>query len=117
MLGSNDLLNGYSAQETAARMEQFLSRSRQVCSHILLVAPPPMKYGDWVTDARLLKESVLLAEYYQALAQRLNIDFADAGTWNIELTFDGVHFSEAGHRTFATELRQVLLSRYAPADL
>ena len=111
MLGSNDLLNGYSAQETAARMERFLSQAGSCCPHILLVAPPPMKYGDWAADERLLAESARLAAHYRALARQLGIWFADAGDWNVELTFDGVHFSQAGHRTFASGLRQALLNQ------
>ena len=104
MLGSNDLLNGCSAQETAARMERFLNQISPIYHHILLVAPPPMKYGDWVTEERLLTESAQLSEHYQPLTKKLGIHFADAGRWNVELTFDGVHFSEVGHHAFAAGL-------------
>ena len=34
--------------------------------------------------------------------------FADAGEWDIELTFDGVHFSEEGHKSFAQKLNELL---------
>ena len=43
-----------------------------------------------------------------AKAEKLGIYFADAGAWNIELTFDGVHFSEEGHRAFARGIRTAL---------
>ena len=108
MLGSNDLLNGCSAGETARRMEEFLSRFRSAYHHILLVAPPPMQYGDWVTEARLLTDSAELADRYRNLAQKLCIHFADAGDWGVELTFDGVHFSETGHQAFAAAVRSTL---------
>ena len=44
----------------------------------------------------------------EALARRLGIGFVDAGQWGVEMTFDGVHFTESGHRAFAAGLREVL---------
>ena len=67
-----------------------------------------MQYGDWVTEERLLNDSAKLAGHYRALAQKLGIHFADAGEWGVELSFDGVHFSEAGHQTFAAGVRSAL---------
>lgn len=110
MLGSNDLLNGCSAREAAARMEVFLTQVRSAYHRILLISPPPMVRGEWVTEDRLLTDSVRLAKEYRKLADRLGISFADAGEWNVELTFDGVHFSEAGHRAFFTGLMNTLNS-------
>ena len=104
MLGTNDLLRGYSAEETCFRMEAFLRCLQPKCGQILLIAPPPMKRGAWVAEDSLIAESVKLAETYQALSQKLGIAFADAGQWNVPLAFDGVHFTEAGHRAFAEGL-------------
>ena len=70
----------------------------------LLIAPPPMKRGVWVAEENLIAESVKLAEAYQSMSQKLDIAFVNAGQWNVELTFDGVHFTEAGHRAFAEGL-------------
>ncbi|MBE6964274.1 MAG: lipase [Ruminococcaceae bacterium] len=110
MLGSNDLLQGCSAPETAARMEAFLSQMYRLWRHILLVAPPPMQRGQWVTQVHLLSASAALPALYQDLAQRLGISFADAGAWGVELGFDGVHFTENGHRAFAQGLHTALQS-------
>ena len=44
----------------------------------------------------------------QALAEKLNILFMDTRQWNIELAFDGVHFTEAGHHSFAKHLIDVI---------
>ena len=101
LLGSNDLLQGADVPAVAARMEAFLTALDFPMAHILLLAPPPMVPGAWVTELRLTEQSALLGECYRALAQRLGISFADAGAWGVELLFDGVHFSPAGHRAFA----------------
>ena len=34
--------------------------------------------------------------------------FADAGDWDIPMAYDGVHFTEQGHRAFAAGLLEVL---------
>lgn len=104
MLGTNDLLRGFPAEASCSRMEAFLRYIQPKCRQILLIAPPPMKRGEWVIEENLIAESVKLAEAYQALSQKLGIAFADAGQWNVPLAFDGVHFTEAGHRAFAEGL-------------
>ena len=106
MLGTNDLLQGASAKKAATRMETFLTHLLPYCKQILLVSPPPMKRGAWVSSKELVSESILLSEEYQLLAEKLNIPFVDTRHWNIELTFDGFHFTEAGHHTFAKNLRK-----------
>ena len=108
MLGTNDLLQGATAKEATARMEAFLTPMLSHCKQILLVAPPPMKRGAWVPTDALVAESIHLAEEYNFLAEKLNIPFIDTLEWNIELTFDGVHFTEEGHHTFAENLRKEL---------
>ena len=108
MLGTNDLLQGTSAKEAAARMDVFLDQLLPHCKQILLICPPPMKRGAWVPTDELVNGSVLLAEEYKLMAEKLNIPFVDTREWNIELTFDGVHFTEAGHRAFVKHLMEVI---------
>ena len=108
MLGTNDLLQGASAKDSANRMEAFLKQLLPHCKRILLVTPPPVKRGAWVPTDALVGESIHLAEEYKLLAERLNIPFVDTRAWNIELTFDGVHFTEAGHHAFANHLMEVI---------
>ena len=108
MLGTNDLLQGATAKEAADRMVAFLNQLLPHCKQILLVAPPPMKHGAWVPTDALVTASICLAEEYKLLAEKLNIPFVDTRHWNIELTFDGVHFTEAGHRAFAANLGKEL---------
>ena len=101
MLGTNDLLQGASAMEAGTRMETFLTPMLPHCNHILLIAPPPMKRGAWVPTDGLVAESIRLAEEYKLLAEKLSISFVDTRGWNIELTFDGVHFTEGRHHSFS----------------
>ena len=108
MLGTNDLLQSASAKEAADRMEAFLNPLLPHCKQFLLVAPPPMKRGAWVSSDVLVAESIHLAEEYKLLAEKLNITFVDTRHWNIELTFDGVHFTEEGHHSFAENLGKEL---------
>ena len=108
MLGTNDLLQGASAKETAARMEAFLNTLLPHCNQALLVAPPPMKRGAWVPTDELVTESIHLAEEYKLLAEKLNVPFVDTRHWNIELAFDGVHFTASGHHVFAEKLGKEL---------
>lgn len=107
MLGSNDLLQGAKPTEIAACMEKFLNQIPLNRDQIMLIAPPPMKRGEWVTDDQLIIASTELTEHFRPLTQRLGVRFADAGCWDIDLTFDGVHFSETGHRAFAEGLFDV----------
>ena len=51
--------------------------------------------------AHVMKE---LPEKLAAVATEFGLEFADATRWNIACMFDGLHFSEEGHRTFAKQL-------------
>lgn len=104
MLGTNDLLQGCTPAAAAENMERFLSRLELDRNKILLIAPPPLAPGEWVSEQGLIDGSVRLGQLYGSLAARLGIRFADAGRWGVRLAYDGVHFTEQGHRAFAEEL-------------
>ena len=108
MLGINDLLQGRSPKQAADRLERFLSSLSLDRSKILLIAPPPMKQGAWVPNQQLIDDSHAFAQLCQALAEQLGTRFADAGKWDISLAYDGVHFTEQGHRAFAAGLLEEL---------
>ena len=108
MLGTNDLLQGASAAEAAARMKDFLHSLLPCPKQILLISPPPMKRGAWVPSERLVSESIQLAKAYRVLAEELDVSFLDTSDWNIDLAFDGVHFTEAGHHAFADRLAKAI---------
>lgn len=71
---------------------------------IRLIAPPLMQYGAWVNEERLYQESRRLGSVYQRLAEKWQLDFTDAGKWELPVVFDGVHLTEEGHRIFAERL-------------
>lgn len=108
MLGTNDLLQGRSPEQAAERLERFLSGISLDRSKILLVAPPPVSLGTWVPSQQLIDASYSFVQLCQVLTERMGIRFADAGKWNISLAYDGVHFTEQGHRAFAAGLLEEL---------
>ena len=108
MLGTNDLLQGCSPEQAIERLERFLSGIHLNRSKILLIAPPPMTLGEWVPSQQLIDDSHTFARLCQGLAEQLGIRFADAGKWDISLTYDGVHFTEQGHKAFAAGLLEEL---------
>ena len=109
MLGTNDLFSGLSADQITKRMEAFLDTMNCTGKPVMLISPPVLQYGEWVMDDDLVEESRDLGGSYRELAYRKGCMFADAGEWDIDMTFDGVHFSEEGHAVFAKELEEILI--------
>ena len=64
--------------------------------------------GQWVDRPELLTESRNLGKEYKRIAKRLGIAFTDASGWEIPTIYDGVHFTEEGHRIFAENIRKEL---------
>ena len=108
MLGSNDLLQGNSVDDVIKRMERFLEHIGLDKAKILLIGPPPMQRGEWVPTQEIIDASKELNDRYKDLAKRSGVRFTDAGEWNISLTYDGVHFTEEGHKAFAEGLANYL---------
>ena len=108
MLGTNDLLQGRTPEQAAERLERFLAGITLDRNRILLIAPPPVALGEWVPSPQLIDDSHAFARLCQALAEQMGIRFADAGKWDIPLTYDGVHFTEQGHKAFAAGLLEEL---------
>ena len=104
MLGTNDLLQGMSPQAVSTKMEHFVSGLKLERDKILLISPPPMSRGTWVPDESLISASLLLESLYRSIAGRFGIRFAGTAAWNIELAYDGVHFTRQGHCEFALKL-------------
>ena len=110
ILGTNDLLQGATPEETARRMEAFLEQLMPHYKSILLIVPPPLRRGSWVPSDTLVEHSMQLGEHYQALANKLHLPCIDTLSWQIPLAFDGVHFTAEGHHIFAENLYNAILS-------
>ena len=102
MLGINDLLNGEEPETVAQRMEAYLKTLGPV--HIALVAPPALCRGEWVGSEERVRRSQELADAYRSISDLPGVRFIDSQGWSIPLCYDGVHFPEQGHRTFAEKL-------------
>ena len=109
MLGTNDLLQGNSAEKVAQRMEQFLHTLDSVKDKLVVVAPPQLRRGEWVNTNVLIRESATLGENYGTLCQCYGVRFVDATGWEIPMCFDGVHFTEEGNHRFARYLYSALM--------
>ena len=109
MLGTNDLLQGRSAEETAERMKKWILDLPLPKDNVFLIAPPFFVRGTWVNDQALIEASQTYAQYCQQIAQQLGLHFANAGEWGISIAYDGVHFTEQGHCIFAAKLMTYLL--------
>ena len=120
MLGGNDLLMnaGYRAEDAAARMQFFLSELKKepaIASgeiKIRLIAPPYVWYGTWITEERIYQESRRMDDAYRKISEKMGIAFTPAGDWDIPVVFDGIHYSEDGHRKFADKIMETSI----PAD-
>ena len=116
MASGNDLLENpdFTAADVAKRMERFLKRMMEEAGlasrkmRLRLIAPPAMQEGQWVDRPELLTESRNLGKEYKRIAKRLGIAFTDASGWEIPTIYDGVHFTEEGHRIFAENIRKEL---------
>ena len=109
MLGTNDLLRGNPADAVVKCMERFLNRIDFPMERILLIAPPIIKQGEWVSLESYIHDFEELSAAYKALAARLRVHFVEAEKWNIETAFDGVHFTPEGHRIFAQGVYRYLV--------
>ncbi len=107
MLGSNDLMccpGG--ADAVAGRMDYFLDALLEHHAmqevHTLLISPPRFRRGSWVETDHLVQQSGMLGAAFRLVAVKHGVGFLDAGETDIDVLSDGVHFSERGHREFAS---------------
>jgi len=115
MLGTNDLFSTWpdlSADRVSEKMARFLDQITEAAPQVslLLIAPPLIgREGSPSLEEQLLyKESLRLGILYEELAARRALTFVNTAEWDIPMGFDGVHFSEEGHRIFADHMLEVL---------
>lgn len=119
MLGTNDMQTMFrpTPEKVTVRMEKFLIKLQkhevfqsETPPWILLLAPPLLDLSWWEekTAQKMARLSADVNRCYGQLAEHMGLYFADAAQWQIPLLYDGIHFSEEGHRIFAQRLRLVL---------
>lgn len=116
MLGTNDILltmdpDADPAIEKMRAFLAFLTEERQP-SGILVIAPPHIGRSG-VRDPlyqRYYRESKRMNAGFEKLADDFGVHFADAGSWDIDLSADLVHLSEKGHSQFAERMGEYLQS-------
>ena len=64
--------------------------------------------GTGQTKGRIAEIMDALPNALKRCALLSGADFADAGEWEIPLSYDGIHLSEDGHRRFAEHMGEVL---------
>lgn len=114
MLGTNDILltmdpDADIAIEKMRRFLEFLTAQKDP-SDILVIAPPHIG-GAHIRDPlyqQYYQESKRMNAGFMELAQSFQVNFVDAGAWEVEMSADQVHLSENGHRQFADRLGKYL---------
>ncbi len=110
MLGTNDILltSRPDVSRAVERVEQILNYVKEHCTgKFILIAPPYI--SDSYLDLQPYHDcSVEMNRRFLELALQYNIAAMDAGSWNIPMGSDGVHFTEQGHLEFAKRFLQNL---------
>ncbi len=108
MLGTNDIL--LTASPDAAlpiqKMEKFLEfwqqareQGKAACS--LVIVAPPLVSKSLDPAEMYFNENLKMNVGFHVLAEKYGVPLIDASVWGVPLAYDGVHFSEEGHRIFA----------------
>lgn len=108
MLGTNDILESAvpDANKPLVRMENLLKWifARALHPRILIIAPPYVGSNGDPELKEYHEECIRMNKGFLELAAKYGVEAVDAADWNVPLTFDGVHFSEKGHRVFADNM-------------
>lgn len=122
MLGTNDVLltDNPDYAKAADKMENLIRHAKALreikdgrCKIILMV-PPLLFPGSEVGSVYQVYESQskLMAEAYRKIIENEDVIGIDCDSWNIDLSYDGVHITEDGSLDFARlledELRKML---------
>ena len=108
LLGGNDIANlpDHSPDTAAVRMEGFLRHLKERFPEVkqILITLPEVRVG----NSEIEEAHRALNRKYRALAAEMKVQLIDAESWDIPLAFDGVHYTEEGHRIFAEHMAAAL---------
>lgn len=116
MLGTNDIFEMWpaSADRVGQRMRRVfeevpgLAHFRTGGRETILIAPPRVYADEDLYGPFINRASEGMADALRDVAEDYGARFLDASAWGIGTAYDGVHFSAAGHRTFADRLMDCL---------
>ena len=106
MLGTNDLF--YTMDPTAGavaeRMEAMVRYAirNALAKNILLLSCPHVT----IPEEGYMEALEGISDLYRRIAEAEHVFFADPFRWDIPMAYDGVHFTEEGHRVFAEKIRE-----------
>ena len=111
MLGTNDiLLTDHPDADTAIRKMDDLTDwliSRNPHLYIIVIGPVPV--SNTSGDMQIYnEESIRMNVGFEEICKNKRIPFFNAAYWNIELAYDGVHFSEIGCKQFAVRIIEII---------
>ncbi len=116
MLGTNDLLNMSEpdADIVASKLRDFIERQLNRTEFIdnktgfLLISPPLILPHMEENLEEVEAQRKRLATELDIIAQEFGVFYANAGEWDLDLTFDGIHLSAEGHEQFAEHIENIL---------
>ena len=108
MLGTNDIAYSFPPEPEVPidKMDDLLRWLKENASgiDILIIAPPCPR----VEHSAFYDMSLIMNKGFEDLCKDYGFLFADAEQWGIDLQYDGIHFSEEGHRRFAENILSLL---------
>ena len=123
MIGTNDckISQKESVADIAEGMEELIITARTVTNNlqgyipkIIIVSPPAIQdavkesWLNYAYDETSIQKSLLLAEYYQKIAETYDCYFVN-GTDTLEVSdLDGIHMTENGHKQLAQMLAKII---------
>lgn len=68
MLGTNELLTGFEPEDARRRMEGLLNHVPEGI-RVMLIGPPAISRGEWVSDEKIIQGIPKISELYRELAR------------------------------------------------
>jgi len=107
MLGSNDILNicDDHVATVGKRMSAYIEHLKdKYSSRVILICPPVISAFGPDLDCTCKQ----IFRLFKETASEKQIEFLDTNEWDIPIGYDGVHFTEEGHRIMSERLSEIL---------
>ena len=101
MLGTNDLLQGTSAEEAAGRMDAFLIQLMTMYPKILLICPPRLGPVSRTVMGPCFggseEKSTQMAPFFEKVAAKYGVEYMNADEIIVSSEIDGLHLDADQH--------------------